>query len=148
MMKIKDILKDRGFEVIAIDSNVTVNVAVSKMVQRNIGAVLVMEDGKPAGLFTERDALKCWVKKGESDCDKVPIKEVMTRNIFIATPDDDTNYAMAIMIEKNIRHLPVVEHGQVISMLSIRDIVRSQVLNLEMEIHYLKDYITGGYNAG
>jgi len=146
-MKIKDILREKGFEVIAVDSSVTVNVAVSKLVQRNIGAVLVVEEGKPIGLFTERDALKCWIKKGENACDQLSIKEVMTKDIFIATPDDDINYAMSIMIEKNIRHLPVVDHSQVVSMLSIRDIVKSQVMTLETEIHYLKDYIVGGYNT-
>jgi len=65
-------------------------------------------------------------------------------DILVATPDDDVNYAMTIMIEKNIRHLPVVEHGRVISVVSIRDIVKSKVSSLEAELHYLKDYITGG----
>jgi len=144
-MKIKDILKDKGLEIIAVDSSVTVNMAINKMVQRNIGAVLVMEEGKPVGLFTERDALRCWIGKGKEPVDSIYIKDVMTKDILIAKPDDDINYAVAVMIEKNIRHLPVVEHGKVVSMLSIRDIVKSQMSSLEAEIHYLKDYITGKY---
>lgn len=144
-MKIKDILKDKGLEVIAVDSTVTVSMAVNKMVERNIGAVLVIEEGKPVGLFTERDALRCWLRKGEIAFDKIYIKDVMTKDILIATPDDDINYAMAIMIEKNIRHLPVVEYGKVVSVVSIRDIVRSQVSSLEAEIHYLRDYISDKY---
>ena len=153
-MKIKDILKTKGFEVIAVESSVTINVAVNKMVERNIGAVLVVDEGKPVGLFTERDALRCWSsprceagRMQEADFSKIHIKDVMTKDIFIATPDDDLNYAMAIMIEKNIRHLPIVDQGKVVSMVSIRDIVKLQLSSLETEIHYLKDYITGEYSG-
>ncbi|MBI5187584.1 MAG: CBS domain-containing protein [Nitrospirae bacterium] len=85
------------------------------------------------------------MRKGEAACDKIYVKDVMTKDILIATPDDDINYAMAIMIERNIRHPPVVEYGKIISVLSIRDIVRSQVSTLEAEIHYLKDYISDKY---
>ncbi|OIO27796.1 MAG: hypothetical protein AUJ60_08580 [Nitrospirae bacterium CG1_02_44_142] len=143
-MTIGDIIKDKGLEVIAVDGAVTVKTVIDKMIERNIGAVLVMEEGEPVGLFTERDALRCWGRKEDVACDKINIKEVMTMDILVATPDDDVNYAMTIMIEKNIRHLPVVEHGRVISVVSIRDIVKSKVSSLEAELHYLKDYITGG----
>jgi len=146
-MKVRDLLKSKGLEVIAVDSNVPVSAAVNKMVERNIGAVLVMEEDKLVGLFTERDALRCWTRKGEAARNKIYVKDVMTKDILIATQDDDTDYAMAVMIEKNIRHLPVVEHGRVISMLSIRDIAKSKVSSLETEIRYLKDYITGEYPA-
>ncbi len=144
-MKVRDLLKSKGFEVIAVDSSALASSAVNKMVERNIGAVLVMDEGKPVGLFTERDALRCWIRKGEAACDRIYLKDVMTKDILIVTPDDDIDYAMAIMIERNIRHLPVVEHGMVISMLSIRDIVRSQISSLEAEIYYLKDYISDKY---
>lgn len=144
-MKIKEILKNKGFEVIAVDSTVTINIAINKMVERNIGAVLVIEGGRPVGLFTERDALRCLQKMPDITFDKIFIKDVMTKDIFIATHDDDVNHAMAIMIEKNIRHLPVIERGNVVSMLSIRDIVKSQLSDLETEIRYLKDYIAGDY---
>ncbi len=142
-MKIRDLIKEKGLEFIAVDSNATVDVAIHKMVDRNIGAMLVMEDGKLAGLFTERDVLKCYVNIGESFC-KVQIKEVMTKDILIAEPDDDLSYAMTIMINKKIRHLPVIEKGKIVSVVSIRDMVKAQVSNLQAEVHYLKDYITGG----
>jgi len=142
-MKIRDLIKDKGLEFIAVDINATVDIAIHKMVDRNIGAILVMEGGKIAGLFTERDVLKCWANKGENFC-KIPIHEMMTRDILIVEPEDDVNYAMTIMINKNIRHLPVIEKGQVLTVLSIRDMVKAQLSNLEAELHYLKDYISGG----
>lgn len=142
-MKIRDVLKDKGLEFIAVDSNATVDIAINKMVDRNIGAILVMDSGKLAGMFTERDVLKCWASRGE-DFSKVPIRDVMTKDILIAEPDDDLNYAMTIMINKKIRHLPVIEKGKIVSVISIRDMVKAQVSNLQAEVHYLKDYITGG----
>lgn len=143
MTKIRDVIKDKGPEFIAVDSSSFVDLAISKMVDRNIGAILVMEDGNLIGMFTERDVLKCWVNTRES-FDKVKIKDVMSKDIMIVQPEDDLNYAMTIMINKKIRHLPVVENGRVTSVISIRDMVKAQVTNLQAEVHYLRDYITGG----
>jgi len=142
-MKIRDVIKDKGMEFIAVDSHSTVDNAINKMVDRNIGAVLVMEEGRLAGMFTERDVLRCWSKKGEG-FSRIHIKDVMTRDILIAEPDDDLDYAMTVMVNKNIRHLPVIEKGQVVSVISIRDMVKAQVSTLQAELHYLKDYISGG----
>ncbi len=142
-MKIRDVIKDKGIECIAVDSHSTVDIAINKMVDRNIGAVLVMEESRLVGMFTERDVLKCWVKKGEG-FSRIQIKDVMTKDILIAEPEDDLNYAMTVMINKKIRHLPVIEKGQVVSVISIRDMVKAQVSTLQAELHYLKDYISGG----
>jgi signal-transduction protein with cAMP-binding, CBS, and nucleotidyltransferase domain len=141
--KIRDVIKDKGPEFIAVDSSSFVDLAITKMVDRNIGAILVMEDGNLIGMFTERDVLKCWVNTRES-FDKVKIKDVMSKDIMIVQPEDDLNYAMTVMINKKIRHLPVVDNGRVTSVISIRDMVKAQVTNLQAEVHYLRDYITGG----
>lgn len=138
-IKIKDMLKDKGLEVIAVDSGVTVDAAVKKMVERNIGAILVMEEGNFVGMFTERDVLKCWVNKGSYD--KILIKEVMSRDLLIIETKDDIDYAMSIMTSKKIRHMPVVENHKIIGLISIRDVVKYHVGNLQSEVHYLKDYI-------
>jgi CBS domain-containing protein len=137
--KVRALIKDKGLEVIAVDSEATVAQAMNKMVERNIGAVLVMEDGSPAGMFTERDVMKCWNAKKDFN---VPVNEVMTRDLLAVQADDDLSYAMSIMIQKGIRHLPVVDKNTVVSVLSIRDVVRAQVSSLEAEVHYLKEFIT------
>jgi len=116
-----------------------VDQAVNKMVERNIGAVLVMEEGSPVGMFTERDVLKCW--KAHEGFD-VPIKGFMTKNLIVLQADDDLSYAMSIMIQKGVRHLPVVDKKTVVSVLSIRDVVRAQVSSLQAEVHYLKEFIS------
>jgi IMP dehydrogenase len=139
-VKIKDLIKNKGFEVIAVDADTPVAEAIKKMVDRNIGALLVMENGNTAGMFTERDVLKCW--SAGRDFKATPIREVMSRNLVVSSVDDDVEYAMSIMIQRGVRHLPVVDHGKLVSVLSIRDVVKAQVSNLEAEVHYLKDFIT------
>ncbi|MDP2167516.1 MAG: CBS domain-containing protein [Thermodesulfovibrionales bacterium] len=142
-MKVRDLIRSKGFEVIAIDGDTLITDAVSKMIDRNIGALLIVEEGKTAGMFTERDVLKCWAAKGTFE--GVAVKDVMTKNLFIAELDDDVSYAMSIMIQNKVRHLPVLDKGRVVSVLSIRDLVTAQVSNLQAEVHYLKDYITDKY---
>ena len=138
-MKVRTLIKSKGLEVIAVDSEATVAQAISKMVERNIGAVLVMEEGNPSGMFTERDVLKCW-KAGKGF--DIQVKEVMTRDLFAVEADEDISNVMSIMIQKSVRHLPVADKGAVVSVLSIRDVVRAQVSSLEAEVHYLKEFIT------
>ncbi len=140
-LKVRDILKDKGLEVIAIDSGATVETAINKMIERNIGAILVMENSKCAGVFTERDVLKCWTK--HSSFEKVAIKDVMSKDLLVIEPGDDLDYAMTIMTNKKIRHLPVIEDGRVVGLVSIRDVVKYHIGTLEAEVHYLKDYIRG-----
>jgi len=141
-MKVKDLLKSKGLEVIAVDSEATVDVAITKMLERNIGAVLVMKDAEFVGVFTERDVVRCWER---APFDKVKIEDVMSKDIIVVTPEDELDYVMTIMITKRIRHLPVVDHGRTVGLISMRDVVRSLVGNLKAEVHYLKDYITGKY---
>jgi CBS domain-containing protein len=140
-VKIKDLIRDKGFEVIAVDPSTTVAESVRKMVDRNIGALLIMGQGaKPEGIFTERDVLKCWGRG--VDFNTTPIGDVMTKDLIAAEVGDDLEYAMSIMIQNKLRHMPVVDGGAVVSVLSIRDVVKAQVSNLQAEVHYLKDFIS------
>ena len=139
-MKIKELVKNKGFEVIAVDADTMMGDAIKKMIDRNIGAILVVQDSKPAGIFTERDVLKQWA--AAADPNLTPMKDVMTTNLIVVDVDDELEYAMTIMIQKGVRHMPVVEKGRLVSVLSMRDVVKVQVKNLEAEVHYLKDFIS------
>ena len=139
-MKIKELVKNKGFEVIAVDADTKLGEAIKKMIDRNIGAILVVEDSKPAGIFTERDVLKQWA--AATDPNLIPIRDVMTTNLIVVDVEDELEYAMSIMIQKGVRHMPVVEKGKLVSVLSMRDVVKAQVKNLEAEVHYLKDFIS------
>lgn len=140
-VKVRDMLKDKGLEVIALDSSASTDAAIRKMVERNIGAILIMEEGNFVGMFTERDVLKCWVAHGSFE--QVALKDVMSKSIRIVEPDDDLDYVMTIMTHERIRHLPVIERGKMVGLVSMRDVVKYHVGNLEAEVHYLKDYMFG-----
>jgi CBS domain-containing protein len=143
-MKVRNLLETKGKDVVSIESNNTVEDAIRLMHDKKISAVMVMENGKIAGIFTERDVVRCYVSKdGKKKFREIPVSNAMTTNLIVAEQDHNISEIMSIMVEKNIRHLPVIESGKVIGMLSIRDIIQTQVGKLTSEIHYLKDYITG-----
>ena len=140
-MKVKQLLGSKGREVVTTEAENTVEDAIRSMQGRNISALLVADHGKPVGIFTERDVLRCYIAAGGRSFAEIPLREAMTANLVVAELEDDLNDIMAVMTDRNIRHLPVVEKGALIGMLSVRDVIQSQVQKLTSEIHYLKDYI-------
>ncbi len=145
MATVKEILGSGRRDVISIGKDKTVADAVSLLVEDEIGALVVVEGEKPVGMFTERDVLKCWTRKGDRHFRDIGISEVMTTNLIIAETGDDLGYVTSIMIKNRIRHLPVLENHRLVAMLSIRDVVKAQVTDLRAENHYLKDYISDKY---
>ncbi len=142
-MKVKELLETKGKEVFSMDASRTVEDAIHFMNEKKISAVIITENNSTAGIFTERDVVRCYIAKAGRKFREIPVNEAMTKNLMVAELDDDLNSVMSVLVEKNIRHLPVVDKGKVIGMLSIRDIVLSQVHKMTTEIHYLKDYIAG-----
>jgi CBS domain-containing protein len=116
------------------------------MAECNIGALLVMDRGSLVGIVTERDIVKNAAGEGLA-MKQVLIKDVMSANLLVVKPADDLDYVMAIMIQNNIRHLPVIEENGLLGLLSMRDVVRVLVKNLKAENHYLKDFIGGKFEA-
>ena len=145
MAIVKEILEPSSKTIVTISGDQSVADAISQMVEHEVGALIVVEDDKPVGMFTERDVLKCWTRKGEKHFRDIKVSEVMTVNMIIAEQDDDLCYVTTIMIKNRIRHLPVLEKNKIIAMLSIRDVVKAQVTDLRAENHYLKDYISDKY---
>jgi CBS domain-containing protein len=145
MATVKEVLGPVNKAIISISGDESVADAISQMVEHEVGALVVVEDQKPVGMFTERDVLKCWTRKGERPFKDIKVAEVMTMNMIIAEQDDDLCYVTTIMIKNRIRHLPVLEKNKIIAMLSIRDVVKAQVTDLRAENHYLKDYISDKY---
>ncbi len=142
-MKVKELLSIKGLECFSITSDQTLFDAAKQMTECNIGALLVMDKGSLAGIVTERDIVKNTA--GGLECKNVKIKNVMSTNLLVVKPGDDLDYVMAIMIQNNIRHTPVVEESGLVGLLSMRDVVRVLVKNLKAENHYLKDMIGGKF---
>jgi CBS domain-containing protein len=145
MATVKEVLGASGRHIFSIGKDKTVADAISQLVEHEIGALVVVDDGKPVGMFTERDVLKCWTRKGDKHFKDINVSEVMSGNLIIAEADDDLCYVTTIMIKNRIRHLPVIENHRIVAMLSIRDVVKAQVTDLRAENHYLKDYISDKY---
>jgi CBS domain-containing protein len=145
-MKVKELLSIKGLECFSITSERSLLDAAKQMADCNIGALLVMDRGALVGIVTERDIVKNTANESHQ-CRDVIIKDVMSKNLLVVKPGDDLDYVMAIMIQNNIRHTPVVEESGLIGLLSMRDVVRVLVKNLKAENHYLKDMIGGKFEV-
>jgi CBS domain-containing protein len=143
-MKVKELLGIKGIECFSIMSDQSLLDASKQMAECRIGALLVMDKGTLTGIITERDIVRS-VANGKS-CKDMRTKDVMTTNLIVSKSGDDLDYVMAVMIQNNIRHLPVVDEHGLVGMLSMRDVVRVLVKNLKAENQYLKDFI-GGFDA-
>jgi len=142
-MKVRDLLDSKGKDIVSIDANSSVDDAIKSMHGKKISAIMATELGKTVGIFTERDVVRCYLSTNGKSFKDIKIKDAMVSNLIVAVPDDELHDISAIMVEKNIRHLPVFENNKVVGMLSIRDIIQTHVKKLTSEIHYLKDYISG-----
>jgi len=144
MAQVADILEGKGRSVLMIDRSATVFEAIKMMVDRNVGSIIVTDKGSIAGILTERDYLRRIVLEGRTS-KTTHVTEVMTAKVICVDPGRSIDECMAIMTQQRIRHLPVMEGGEVVGLVSIGDVVKSLSQEREIEIKYLTDYITGKY---
>lgn len=143
MTTVAEILKTKpDAEVHAVTPSDTVLTALQRMADKRIGALLVMEGEQIAGIFTERDYARKMVLLGRSSGD-TPVSEVMTRAVRFVRPDQSAEQCMALMTENRLRHLPVVDGGRVVGLVSIGDLVKSVISQQQFIIEQMELYITG-----
>jgi CBS domain-containing protein len=144
MNKLQTILKNKGETVHTIHPDSSVYEAVAKMVEHNIGALVVTQDDHVVGIITERDYLRNIAIKGRSSR-TTPVRQIMTRKVIYIEPERTVEEALSIITEARIRHLPVMQGNTLKGIVSIGDCVK-QVIHLQrVEISYLKDYISDSY---
>ena len=141
MNSVKEILDDKGQEVLQIDADEPVIEAVKRMVDAGVGSLLVTEGGKITGIFTERDYLRRMTLEGRDD-EATAVRDVMSSPLIVVTLTTAIDECMALMTDRRIRHLPVVEGGDVVGVVSIGDVVKFKSKQQSFEIKYLTDYIT------
>ena len=141
-MTIRQLLDKKGREVYTIEPEESVFEAIRRMAERGIGALVVVEDGKPVGIITERDYARKVILKGRSSRE-TPVRAIMTEEVIYILPDQTIEDAMAIMTEKKIRHLPVIEDGRLAGLISIGDVVKAIIENQQFMIDQLTNYIHG-----
>lgn len=142
MTTIRQILTGKP-EIYSIDPEATVLDALRLMEQKNIGALLVMRGGSLAGIFSERDYARRMILHGRSSKETL-VREVMTSDVFVISPDTTSGECMVHMTDRHIRHLPVVEGGRVVGVISIGDVVRSVIEDLRFTVRQLESYIRSG----
>jgi CBS domain-containing protein len=140
MPTISEVLDDKGHEVIGVAPAASVFEAIGEMVEHNTGSLLVMEDGHIQGIFTERDYLRKIALQGRTSHDTA-VREVMTSPVVVCESGTEIDEALALMTDRRIRHLPVVEAGEVTGVVSIGDLVKFKTKEQAFRISYLEDYI-------
>jgi len=143
-MKIENILATKGTKVVTVRAGQSLKEAIDLLVEFNIGALVVMnetEAGKLVGIISERDLIRA-VARGE-DIQTRRVSEVMTRKVIVASPQDDLESVMQTMTFKRFRHLPVLDKGKLVGIVSIGDIVKAQLGELRGEIETLETQIIG-----
>jgi CBS domain-containing protein len=144
MVYVRDILRKKGSDVRSVSPRATVFEALEVMAEHNVGAVLVLDEGKLAGVFSERDYARKVILQGRASKDTL-VSELMERGVFCVGLSDDINTCMAIMTLQRIRHLPVLDEGGVVGVISIGDVVKETISDQKFTIRELKKYIAGSH---
>ena len=143
MTTVSEILQSKPDRTVhAVAPTDTVLVALQRMADKGIGALLVMDGAEIAGIFTERDYARKMVLLGRSS-GHTPVAEVMTRAVRYVRPSHSTEQCMALMTDNRLRHLPVVDEGRVVGLISIGDLVKSVMSEQRFIIAQMEQYITG-----
>jgi len=142
MTTVKQLLDKKGHDVLSVHPDDTVFDAIKKMADKNVGSVVVIEDDKPVGIFTERQYARNVILKGRSS-PMTPIRDVMETRVICAQPRQTVEECMAVMTDKRVRHLPVLERKKLIGIVSIGDLVKSKIADQEFTIERLVEYVRG-----
>ena len=140
-MKVSDILNSKGSKVFSVTGDVTVYEALKIMGEKNIGALLVMENENLKGIISERDYARKIILKGKSSND-TSVKEIMTEKVVTVLPGDKIETCMELMSGRHIRHLPVMENDKVLGVISITDVVTAIIDMQKHTITQLENYIS------
>jgi CBS domain-containing protein len=142
MKTVNQLLHTKGREVWSVTPGTSVFDALKVMADKNIGALLVMEENQLAGIFSERDYARKVILKGKSS-KEMTVQEIMTERVDCVSPSQTVRECMTLMTEKHHRHLPVVDEERVVGMISIGDVVKAIISDQEFTIEQLESYITG-----
>ena len=140
MNTLREILDEKGSEVLRVDAGVSVLEAVEQMVDANVGSLLVTERGRDIGIVTERDYLRRVALSGCTE-EEILVREIISSPLIVATHDTTVDECMALMTDRRIRHVPVVDGDKVVGMVSIGDLVKFTSKQQSFELKYLREFI-------
>ena len=145
-MPVSALLKQKGDWVITIDPDSTVYTTIARMVDQNVGAIIVAERGEVVGIFTERDYLRRIVLQGRTSRETA-VRDVMTDDLLTVAPETTVEECMALMTQHKIRHLPVLRDGRLAGLISIGDCVRAISEHARGHVEDLQRFVSGEYPA-
>jgi len=144
-MKIRDLLNEKGYDVVTVPPSFPIQDAMRLLVEHNIGSLVVATEKVVEGILTERDILRL-AAEGSPTMGSRKVEEVMTKEVVVALLDDSVDSVMEIMTRNRIRHLPIVDQGWMQGILSIGDVVNALRKQVEVENTYMRDYIRGVFS--
>jgi CBS domain-containing protein len=142
MVSVGQILRSKGHDVWSVSPDTTVYDAIKLMAEKEVGALLVLEGDRLAGIVSERDYARKVILRGRSSKD-TPVRDIMTERVLYVRPEQTIEDCMALMTAKRVRHLPVCDDDRVIGVVSIGDLVKSVISQQEFLIQQLENYIAG-----
>ncbi|MFM9883230.1 MAG: CBS domain-containing protein [Burkholderiales bacterium] len=140
MKNVGQLLEEKGHKLLSISHDATVFEALQRMAEGNVGALVVLDGEKLAGIFSERDYARKVILVGKTS-KETRVREIMTAKVLCVSPDRTVEQCMALMTEKRIRHLPVLDHKKVIGVISIGDVVKEMISEQQFIISQLESYI-------
>jgi CBS domain-containing protein len=143
MSRISDVLRNKGSEVVTVKPDTLVSELLALLVGRNIGAAVVSSGDAVVGIVSERDVVHCVYGRG-GQLLSTPVSDIMTTDVVTCLPDDEVDSLMRVMTERRIRHLPVVVDGALVGIVSIGDMVKARIGELEEERAHLHSYLAAG----
>lgn len=143
MKTVADILEIKGSDVWTINPDTLVFDALKAMADRNVGALVVLDGAEVAGILSERDYARKVILHGKSSRE-LKAREIMSTNVYFVSPQENIEECMAVFTNKRVRHLPVLQDGELIGIISIGDVVKAVIAEQEYTIKHLENYITGG----
>jgi predicted transcriptional regulator len=137
-MNVENILTQKGTDVATIGSEASIKRAADWLRAKNIGALVVAKDDAVLGIISERDIVRAFSQYGEAIA-SMPVKDIMTHGLITVAPGDDLNGVMRLMTRRRVRHLPVLRNGKLVGIISIGDVVKRRLDDLELETNVLRD---------
>src|SRR5438128_8347321 len=142
MKTVSQLLRTKGQAILSVSPEIPVFHALEVMAEKNVGALLVVEGRELLGIFSERDYARKVILKGKSS-KEIPVREIMSSHVLYVRPEQTIEDCMALMTDKRVRHLPVLEQGKLVGVISIGDVVKALIDEQQFIIEQLQNYITG-----
>jgi IMP dehydrogenase len=147
-MKVHELLQLKSRPVYTLSSDQSVDDAINLMTAKNTGALIITEADHPVGVFAESDVFRAHIRDKTAAFTDILLKDAMTAKLLVAKTDDETSSVMSMMIQADIKHMPVIEEDKIVGMLTLADLIEHQINMLTEELHHLRDYIEDLHHAG